>query len=174
MVIGVGLVVPGLVFVARGFIDEVVLSPTMAVPGTRSFVLASGDYELYEAEGPGAIPALTLSVTGPDGASVPVYAPSGVATITRGGVQYGATVGFQAATAGDYTLTVQTGASAPPGRVIVAQSLTSVLRSLAGWAVAVVVGMVSGVAGIVVLVVSIVRYRRARSLRARLGPSVVA
>lgn len=171
LVVGAGLVAPGLVFIARGIIDEVALSPSMSVPGTRTFVLTPGSYELYEAEGSDSVPALSVSVTGPDGASVPVFVPSGVATISRGTVDYGATVGFQAAAAGAYTLAVQTEDS-EPDRVIVAQSMTSLLRSMAAWAAVVGLGVLLGVAGVVVLVVSIVGDRRARAVPAGPVPGV--
>ncbi|HYA67484.1 MAG TPA: hypothetical protein VED63_02015, partial [Acidimicrobiales bacterium] len=171
LVVGAGLVAPGIAFMARGFIDQVALSPSMSVPGTRTFVLAPGDYELYEAEGSVPVPALSVSVTGPDGASVPVYVPSGVATITRGTVDYGAVVGFQAVGAGAYTLAVQT-ENSEPDRVIVAESLTSLLRSMAAWAAAVGVGVLMGIAGVVLLVVSIVAYHRARAVPAGPGRRV--
>jgi len=169
LVVAVGLAVPGAIFVAQNFVDQLALSPTMPAPGTRSLELAAGDYDLYEAEGPWVPPPLTLVVTGPTGAGVPVSVPSGAATITRGGTQYAAVAGFDAAVSGVYRLAVQAPPSAAPQRVIVAQSPVSLLRSSLGWAAAAFLGVAVGIAGIVVLIVSILRGDGERSRRARYG-----
>lgn len=154
--------IPSVVFVARTAINEIVQAPTMEVPGTRSFALTSGDYVIFDPGGPGAIGVSDVSVTAPDGSSLPVAQRSGsIETITRNGVGYTAAVGFRADGAGTYTITVHP-SSGTAHQVLVTHSLTSVARDVAGWALGIVFAVLLGIAGIVILIVSLVQRGRAR------------
>jgi hypothetical protein len=162
LVVAGAVFIPSVVFVARTAINEIVRAPTMEVPGTRSLSLTPGDYFLFDPGGSGAIGSSDVSVAAPDGSSLPVaLRPVGTETITRNGVGYTATVGFRADTAGRYTITVHPSVGAAH-EVVVAQSLTSVARDVAGWAIGIVFGVLLGIAGIVILIVSLVQRGRAR------------
>ncbi len=163
VVLAIGLFVPSVVFIGRNVYRQVAESPTMLVPGTRSFDLSAGRYDMYEAENEqGPVPALTLIVTAPDGSSVPVSAASSAETITRNGVSYASTFSFDANSTGHYTLTVRTTGSFPPWPVLIAPPLGAVVTSVAAWVGGVVLSFLIGIAGIVLLIVSGVRRSRAR------------
>jgi uncharacterized protein DUF2510 len=161
LVVAAVVVVPSVVFIARTAIDQLVRSPTMEVPGSRSFSLTPADYFLYDPGGPGALRASEVTVVAPDGSTPPVLAPSGTETLTRNGTGYTAAVGFRALTAGTYTITVSPDVGASH-QVVVAESLTSLAKSIAGWAVGLVFGVLLGIAGVVILIVSLVQRGRAK------------
>jgi hypothetical protein len=153
--------IPSVVMVARTAINDIVRAPSMEVPGTRSFALTTGDYFLFDPSGSGGLGSSDVSVAAPDGSSPALFSPSGSETITRNGVGYTAAVGFRADTAGTYTITVHPSAGAVH-QVLVAHSLTSVARDIAGWALGIVFGVLLGIAGIVILIVALVQRGRAR------------
>jgi len=162
VVVAAVVFVPSVFFVARTVVDQIVHAPTMAVPGTLSLSLpASGDYYLYDPLGVGALDASDLVVVGPNGTAPTLGAPTGTQTVTRDGRTYTASVGFHAAVAGDYTITVRA-SSAGAHRVIVAPSFGTVAAEVAGWGVGIGLSVLLGIAGIVILVVALVQRSRAR------------
>jgi len=167
IVAAIAIFVPSVVFIGRNVYRQIAESPTMFVPGTRTFELSAGHYYMYEGDnGQGPGPALTLIVSAPDGSSVPVSAASTAETITRNGVSYASTFSFDANSTGRYTFTVRTAGSSPPWSVLIAPPLGSVVTSVAAWVGGVVLSFLVGVAGAVLLIVSGVRRNRAKSQRA--------
>jgi len=132
-----------------------------------------GDYLVYQdtatsGTGPaiGIAPSGPLTITpdqvkvvGPSGGRVPTWAGNGAETITKNSRTFNSAVGFHAAVAGSYSVTVE---SARPASVIIAPSLGSQVVHAAPWLILSGVGMLIAIVGLVLLIVISNRRSRAR------------
>jgi hypothetical protein len=132
-----------------------------------------GDYLVYQntatsGTGPaiGIAPSGLLTITpdlvkvvGPNGSRVPTWAGNGAETITKNSGTYNSAVGFHAAVAGSYFVTVE---SPRPTSVIIAPSLGNQVVHAAPWLILSGVGMVIAIVGLVLLIVTSNRRSRAR------------
>jgi hypothetical protein len=167
MVVAVVLVVLGAMrFLGGGGLVDALTSPVDDAPGRVTRTLEPGGYAVYEYSGPAStalaptnsVPSAVTSVTvtGPSG-EVPVRAPSGTQTITRGADEYQATAAFDVTAAGSYQIVIEASA---PTRVVVAPAVFSAFARSAGAVVVIVVGALVGLVGLVLLVIGLVRRRR--------------
>ena len=115
------------------------------------------------------IPASAVSVTDPDGNSVPVGYSTDNEEVTRGRNVYHAALFFDAPVDGDYLLQFR---NTNPTRVIVSRSILDALKGVWGWFLVGGAGGLVFVAGLVMLIVGATRRGRAkRAQYAAWGPA---
>jgi hypothetical protein len=177
--IGIGLVV------AVGSVIAIVIplvgtfaSPSYTVPGDLYLQLHHARYTIYQHSGtrstfgsvtsdPSTIPIdpTAVSVTAPDGSTVPVSYDPNRETITRGSNVYSGALEFNVPTAGQYHLTFTNSTSTT---VVVARSLSDALHGALKWFALGALGGVFVIGGVVMLIVGATR--RGRAQRAQYHP----
>jgi hypothetical protein len=173
--ISVLILVLGVVLGAFGFfkaisplVNTLGSSPSFTVPGESQLTLAHARYTIYERTGDAGfggfstggtttITPAVVSVTSIHGEPVDVTYPTTIEHITRDGSVYVGAVQFDVPSAGVYTVRVRQA----QGRVVVARSLTDIVRhTLKWWGLAALGGAVV-IAGAVMWIVGASRRRRA-------------
>jgi hypothetical protein len=144
------------------------------VPGTITLNLHEARYTVYQFTGTrslfggesnsGAyrIAPSAVTVTAPDGSTVPVSYTTRDEVLTRGSRQYQGALDFDAPAKGHYVIVFDR--SAPSTFVVVSRSVEDVLRSVVGWFALGALGGVVLVAGVIMLIVGIVRRGRAKRM----------
>jgi hypothetical protein len=131
-----------------------------------------GDYLVYQNTATsGTGPAIGLALSGPltitpdqvkvvgsNGSRVPTWAGNGAETITKNSGTFNNAVGFHAAVAGTYSVTVE---SPRPTSVIIAPSLGNQVVRAVPWLILSGVGMLIATVGLVLLIVTSNRRSRA-------------
>lgn len=182
IITGIVLLVLGVVAVAIGIVGVTTTASSLlgqigsaqTTPATITQPLQAGTpYAVYEAV-PGAtgstgadvpldlqVVAADVTVTAPDGSSVPV-ADTGdeVNTVGSSDQVFGEVATFDAPTTGTYTITVAT-----TGSLVAVAPATSSVRQAAGWITAIGVGAILGFLGLVLLVIGL--FVRAGSRKAQ-------
>jgi hypothetical protein len=170
LVVGIVLGVFGLFKAISPLVNTLTSSP-FSVPGEAQFHLSHARYTLYERTGDagfggfstGRATTITpdkVSVIAPDGEPIDVTYPTADEHITRNGSVYVGAVQFSAPAAGLYTVRVRT----PSGQVIVARSLTDIVRRTLKWWGLVALGGALAIAGTVMWIVGASRRRRAQRI----------
>jgi hypothetical protein len=173
LVTGAGLLI-GIVAVVAIVIPLVgsFTSPVYPAPGNIRVHLKHAKYTVYQRTGTRSglrsstldPPAVALepgsvSVTAPDGLSIPVLDDPDTETLTRGSAIYSGTLVFEPPVAGEYDLAFN---NPVPTNVVVARSLGDAIRSVAGWFGVGALGGAVMVTGVVMWIVGATRRGRAR------------
>ncbi|HEX3881649.1 MAG TPA: hypothetical protein VHW66_03260 [Stellaceae bacterium] len=144
----------------------------LLAPGSTTLNLAeTGSYTIFQ-ESPGTIDGkvyvsdhiggLTIAVTAPGGASVPVHAPSGNATYNYGGRQGVAFLGFDITAPGQYRVTASYPASHGGDQAVLAIEHGFAFRLLGIVLKAVGFGLGGVIAALVIFLVTFIRRARQR------------
>jgi len=173
LIFGSACVIVGFVlFFVVGFVG-LLNSTVYDAPVHVSLQCHVGDYLVYQDTGTsdsgsaiGIAQSGSLSITpdqvkvvGPSGSRVPTWASNGAETITKNSRSFDGAVGFHAAVAGTYSVTV---ASARPTSVIIAPSRGNQVVHAAPWLILSGVGTTIAIVGLVLLIVASSRRSRAR------------
>jgi hypothetical protein len=173
LIFGSACVIAGFVLFFVVGIAGILNSTVYDTPVHVSLHCNVGDYLVYEntatsdsgpavgitPSGPSAVTPDQVKVVGPGGSRVPTWRGNGAETITKSSGTYSSAVGFHAAAAGTYSVTVE---SARPTSVIIAPSLGTQVGHAAPWLILSGAGMIVAIAGLVLLIVSAHRRSRAR------------
>lgn len=173
LIFGSACVIAGFVLFFVVGIVGILNSTVYETPAHVSLRCHVGDYLVYQntatsdsgpafgiaPSGPLTITPDQVKVVGPNGSRVPTWAGNGAETITKNSGTYNSAVGFHAAVAGTYSVTVE---SARPTSVIIAPSLGNQVGHAAPWLILSGAGTVIAIAGLVLLIVSSNRRSRAR------------
>jgi hypothetical protein len=152
---------------------EVARQPVRTPPFSAPVQLDEGTWAVYVGTGcrpgrtcPAGVAAPEVTVTGPDGAAVPIRDQGGE-TITRGSRAYRAAVGFEVDRAGAYVVEVPAGEE-----FLLAPALTAAVRGALGWVLAALAAVLVLVLGIVLLLAGLVLWTRERRVARASGPRV--
>ena len=175
LVAGVVVAIVGGVGAAVTFVKNTIDTPVIALPADVQRDLHAGTYDVFQWTGsnhgsfgfnvqdsgpPGLGPG-DITVTAPDGSSLPVTPPGeSLTTLTRGSHIYTAAARFRAPLTGLYTIRIRAAGGLP--EVVIGRSFGDALRLSAGWLAAVGIGVAIGVVGLVMLLIGIIRRDRAR------------
>jgi hypothetical protein len=144
----------------------------LLAPGSTTLDLAeTGSYTIFH-ESPGTIDGkvyvsdhiggLTVTVTGPGGASIPVDAPSGKSTYSYGGHEGVSILGFDITAPGQYRMTASYPASHAGDQAVLAIAHGFAFRLIGTILKAVGLGIGGAIAALVIFVVTFIRRARQR------------
>ena len=167
MVVAVGIFVFSVTRVVSGVHKIERDSISFGVPGTANVALGSGRWVLGATpiekvsggiETPEILPASNVSVTGPDGSSVPVTVDSSQ-IVFHGNHVFSGSVEFTAARPGDYLIRV----TGTPGTAVVARPVFQTISFLLPWMGAMAGAGLVGLVGLVLLIMALVNRKRVRA-----------
>lgn len=177
VVAGIGGIV-GIAATGVNSVSNLLDSPRMSVPGTSSLTLETGTWIIYEATGTsrgsgpivGGVTTIRpsdVTVTGPDGATVPTGIPGGTQTVTVNSTVYTGAVSFPVNTTGTYRITID---DVDSGTVLVGRSVFDEFKSIGIWIVVFLSSGLLFLIGLIVLIVGIVRRSKANRTNRMSGP----
>ena len=140
-------------------------SPARATPLDVCLVLEAGRFTVFEKTPVGVTSSTTVTaddvtVTGPDGASIPTSNLSSTETMTRDDASFTGAVRFRAPVDGSYRVRVDT----PPGtEVVIAPAFGTGFRAVLRWFAIGAISTVTLLVGIVLVIIGLVRRRSGRN-----------
>lgn len=175
-VLGTVAAIVSVVLIASAAI-EATSAPSMSVPGTHTYTLEAGTYNVYENVGTSSgfgtnetsILLKDITVNAPSGTSLTVSPVAGNETLSDNSGSYVAVGRFTAATSGAYTVQIASSAGTTARSAKVGPTLNRVATDVVKWVLLMLGGGALAVVGVIVLIIGMVR--RSRATRAnRPGP----
>lgn len=173
--IGMGMGIASVVLIARTAIDATSMA-SMPVPGSQSYTLDPGTYNVYEKTGSAADPGESsillkdITVTSPTNTDLTVSSPLTNETLTDSSGTWAAIGRFTAATHGSYRVDIATKPSTTSTRAKIGPSFTSLTGDIVGWVLLMLGGGLVFIVGTILFIVGLVRRSRVtRANRPRPG-----